>query len=91
MEAVLKGYDGMEMEAPQGANCENMRPERRWMMQRLRMIADFVLVVAFGFAAPALLAPISRSGGAISLAVVTFVLSVVCLWDGMRMAARLHR
>lgn len=58
---------------------------------RLRMMADFVLVVAFGLCAPALLAPIARSWDVMLTSCATFAISVAFLWDGLRTADRLHR
>ncbi|HTW48705.1 MAG TPA: hypothetical protein VMD92_12200 [Acidobacteriaceae bacterium] len=60
-------------------------------MHRLRMIADFILVGAFGFAAPAMLAPIGRNWGVMLVSVATFAIGIAFLWDGLRMAQRPHR
>jgi hypothetical protein len=60
-------------------------------MHRLRMITDFILVAAFGFAAPALLAPIGRNWGVMLISVATFAIGIAFLWDGLRMAQRPHR
>jgi hypothetical protein len=57
-------------------------------MHQLRMITDFVLVGAFGLAAPALLAPIGRNWGVALVAAATFVIGIGFLWDGLRMAQR---
>lgn len=60
-------------------------------MLRLRIIADFILVAAFGFVAPALLAPIGRNWGVMLVSVATFAICVAFLWDGLRMAGRIRR
>lgn len=60
-------------------------------MNRLRMIADFILVGAFGLAAPVVLSPIDRSWGVALAAVATFAIGIAFLWDGLRIAQRLHR
>jgi hypothetical protein len=59
-------------------------------MHRLRMIADFILVGAFGFAAPAILSPIGRSWGVALMGFATFAIGIAFLWDGLRMAQRPH-
>lgn len=68
-----------------------MQPERGLGMHRLRMTADFLLVGAFGFAAPALLAPIGRNWGVMAIAGATFAIGIAFLWDGLREAQRPHR
>jgi hypothetical protein len=60
-------------------------------MHRLRMIGDFILVGAFGLAAPAMLAPIGRNWGVGLVAGATFAIGIAFLWDGLRQATRLHR
>jgi hypothetical protein len=60
-------------------------------MHRARMICDFVLVGAFGLAAPAILAPIGRNWGVMLTSAATFAIGIAFLWDGLRMAQRLHR
>jgi hypothetical protein len=60
-------------------------------MLKLRMIADFILVGGFGFAAPPLLAPISQSGRVMVLAFLTFLISIGFLWDAFRMVSRLRK
>jgi hypothetical protein len=60
-------------------------------MHRLRMITDFILVGAFGLAAPVMLAPIGRSWGVMLIGVATFAIGIVFLWDGLRMAQRPRR
>jgi hypothetical protein len=60
-------------------------------MYRLRMIADFILVGAFGFAAPVLLAPIGRNWGAGLAGIATFAICIGFLWDGLRMVQRQRR
>jgi hypothetical protein len=59
-------------------------------MHRLRIIADFILVGAFGLAAPAILAPIGRNWGVMLISVATFAIGIAFLWDGLRMAQRPH-
>jgi hypothetical protein len=61
------------------------------VMLRVRLIADFFLVVAFGFVAPMLLAPIGRSAGVMLVSAATFGISLGFLWDGLRAAGHLHR
>jgi hypothetical protein len=60
-------------------------------MHRVRMIADFILVGAFGLVAPAVLAPIGRNWSVMLIGAATFAIGIVCLWDGLRMAHRLQR
>lgn len=70
-----------------------MHPEKRDGvpdMFRLRVISDFLMVVAFGVVAPALLAPIARSWSVVLASGVTFALCLAFLWDGLRTASRLH-
>jgi hypothetical protein len=55
------------------------------------MIADFILVCAFGFVAPPLLAPISKSPNTMLAAFVIFLLSIGFLWDGLRTWQRLRK
>jgi hypothetical protein len=81
----------MEIRPPGSANGGTMQPERRQGMLRLRMIADFILVGAFGLAAPAMLAPIGRNWGVMLIGVATFAIGIAFLWDGLRMVQRLHR
>ncbi|HTV15803.1 MAG TPA: hypothetical protein VME68_13870 [Acidobacteriaceae bacterium] len=60
-------------------------------MHRLRIITDFLLVAAFGFAAPVLLSPIARSWGVVLVSAATFAIGLAFLWDGLREAQRPHR
>jgi len=60
-------------------------------MLRLRMITDFILVGAFGLVAPAMLAPIGRNWSVALVSAATFAIGIAFLWDGLRMAQRLHR
>jgi hypothetical protein len=60
-------------------------------MHRLRMFVDFLLVGAFGLAAPVMLAPIGRNWVVMLISVATFAIGIVFLCDGLRMAQRLHR
>jgi hypothetical protein len=58
---------------------------------KLRMIADFVLVCAFGLAVPPILAPLGRSWGVLLESFATFLLAVGFLFDGLRTRLRLLR
>jgi hypothetical protein len=60
-------------------------------MHRLRVIADFILVGAFGLAAPAILSPIGRNWGVGLVAVATFAIGMAFLWDGLRTMQGPHR
>jgi hypothetical protein len=68
-----------------------MHAERGQSMHRLRMVADFILVGAFGLAAPAMLAPLGRNLGVMLISTATFAIGIAFLWDGLRMAQRPHR
>jgi hypothetical protein len=57
---------------------------------KLRMIADFVLVFAFGFVAPLILAPISKNWTVMLIAFATFLIAIGSLWDGLRTMQRLR-
>ena len=67
-----------------------MRRDEAPEMFRLRMISDFLMVVALGIVAPALLAPIARSRSVVLVSAVTFALCLAFLWDGLRTAKHLH-
>jgi hypothetical protein len=58
---------------------------------KLRMISDLVLVCAFGFAAPFLLAPLSRSWVLLLTSFVPILLALVFLRDGLRTFEQLRK
>lgn len=68
-----------------------MQPERGQAMHRLRIITDFLMVGAFGFAAPAILSPIGRNWAVVLISLATFAAGIAFLWDGLREAQRPHR
>jgi len=58
---------------------------------KLRMIADFALIFAFGFAAPTILAPIGRNWSTLATGFVTFLFAAWFLYDGLRTRQRLQK
>jgi len=90
MSWVPKSCDGMENLLRSSGIVGIMGRDGVPVMFRLRMISDFLMVVAFGLVAPALLAPIARSRSVLLVSVVTFALCLAFLWDGLRTAKHLH-
>jgi hypothetical protein len=58
---------------------------------KLRLLADFIFFCIFGFAAPHLLAPISRSWEIRLASYIAFFICAGCLYDGFRTMAIMRK